>query len=575
MLPQPHTSRLPARVVYFGRRAAYCGLSTCLLLAVALTVLPAAAQSDLSENHAALKWMPRRPIAETPQQPVQTQPRPTMQRRPAQTVVQTQAIEDTEPTVAPPPQAMSPRVSVPARRVSTQVVAQPQARAMGAAQAPAKAPAQAAAGAQAPAQVQSGAPLVRNGGVVMQSDPMDYAEGPVYEDGGMMGCAPGWDAGDSWGSCNGCCRGQAFGGGLMRWMTTSHPMWARTEMMIFWSKGMHTPPLVTTSPDGTARTDAGVLGRDSTSVLFGASNLADSSRLGGRFTLGRWFDPCETTGIEVSYLATEADTTGYFATSTGSPILARPFYNIQTGEQDAKLVAYPQVSNGSIDVYAKTRLWGLDAVMRHELYSDPTHRLDLITGYRYMDLRDEFRTHEFTFSTDPTGTVPLGSSISIIDSFNTRNDFHGANLGFAGRMQNARWSMDMLMKLGVGNTRSRVALDGSTQTISPPGATPVVADSGLLVLPSNQGTVSHNHFSMLPELGLNLGYDLTPRMRATVGYSLIYWSHVARAADQVNTDLNTSQASGGTLAGAALPRQPFVVDDYWIQGINFGLDLRF
>jgi hypothetical protein len=80
---------------------------------------------------------------------------------------------------------------------------------------------------------------------------------------------------------------------------------------------------------------------------------------------------------------------------------------------------------------------------------------------------------------------------------------------------------------------------------------------------------------MIPELGINLGYDLTPRLRATVGYSLIYWSHVARAGDQVNTDLNPNEFQSTSWTGAAIPRETFVVNDYWIQGLNVGLDLTF
>ena len=384
-----------------------------------------------------------------------------------------------------------------------------------------------------------------------------------------------WDAGDAFGACGGGCGGTACGAGFMRWLCSPHPMYARSEMMIYWSKGMHVPPMVTTSPDDTPRTEAGVLGETGTTVLFGAGNLTNESRLAGRWTLGRWFDACQSTGIEVSYLVTETATTGFFATSTGSPILARPFYNVETGEQDSRLVAFPEVSDGSIDVYANTRLKGLDAVLRHGMFGNASQRLDFVVGYRFMELQDLLRTHEFTFVTDPEGLEPLGTSRSIIDTFDTRNQFHGVNLGFAGRVQRARWSMDMLMKLGVGNTHSRVALDGSTTVTPPDGGDPVTYDSGLLVLPSNRETVSHNQFSMVPELGFNVGYDLTRRLRATVGYSLIYWSHVARAAEQMNTDLNPTQFPPDELVGAASPREPFVVNDYWIQGINFGLDFRF
>jgi outer membrane protease len=290
--------------------------------------------------------------------------------------------------------------------------------------------------------------------------------------------------------------------------------------------------------------------------------------------LGRWFDCNQTTGLEISYLTAETDTSGFFATSAGTTIIARPFYNVDTGKQDARLISYSEVNDGSIDVSARSHLDGLDFTMRHGLFWDSSRRLDFMAGYRYMQLKDVFRTHEATFSTDPSGLVPIGTATSIHDLFDTKNEFNGANLGFAGRMQNNRWSVDLLMKLGIGNTRSRVNLQGSS-TITTPDGKVASYDSGLLVLDSNTQSITHNHFSMIPEIGINLGYDLTPRMRATVGYSLIYWSHVARAGDQVNTDLNPNEFQSTTWTGAAIPRETFVVDDYWIQGLNVGLDLHF
>ena len=42
----------------------------------------------------------------------------------------------------------------------------------------------------------------------------------------------------------------------------------------------------------------------------------------------------------------------------------------------------------------------------------------------------------------------------------------------------------------------------------------------------------------MPELGVTLGYQLNPCWRATLGYTFIYWSRVARAGDQIDRDIN-------------------------------------
>ena len=44
-------------------------------------------------------------------------------------------------------------------------------------------------------------------------------------------------------------------------------------------------------------------------------------------------------------------------------------------------------------------------------------------------------------------------------------------------------------------------------------------------------------------MGLNLGYDLTPRWKATVGYTFVYWSSVMRTADQIDTNINSQNVA--------------------------------
>ncbi len=568
MVTHPSSSCRKARTPLTGIFARRIIPIVGLMVALCGTAIPASAQEEGNvTNREPLKWMPRRPVTQFSQEPASQTPKE---------VVQTQALSvDTEPTIDVAPRRVEQRMTRPQTRVAVQSTAQPEAKI------PTPPPAPTVGQSRVP-NVRSTSPTpVRSNAVPQnipapQAGPVEYVPGSVFADDGVDGDGGAyWDAGDTWGDpCRGRSCGFRPGFGLMRWLATPNPTYGRIEAMLLWGKGMHVPALATTSPDGTARAQAGVLGQEGTSVLFGQTNLANTSRIAGRWSLGRWFDCNQTTGLEVSYLTTETDTSGYFATSAGTTIIARPFYNVDTGEQDARLISYSGVSDGSIDVYARSRLDGLDVTMRHGLFWDSNRRLDFMVGYRYMQLKDVFRTHEATFSTDTSGLVPVGTATSIYDLFDTKNEFNGANLGFAGRMQYNRWSMDLLMKLGIGNTRSRVNLQGSS-TVTTPDGTVASYESGLLVLDSNKEAITHNQFTMIPEIGVNLGYDLTPRMRATVGYSLIYWSHVARAGDQVNLDLNPNEFQSTSWTGAAIPRETFVVNDYWIQGLNIGLDMRF
>ena len=128
------------------------------------------------------------------------------------------------------------------------------------------------------------------------------------------------------------------------------------------------------------------------------------------------------------------------------------------------------------------------------------------------------------------------------------------------------------MKIGLGRTNSRVIIDGRTTTTVPgQGSSTFVGD--LLAQETNIGQYSKSQFAVVPELGVTLGYDLTCRLRATFGYTFLYWSQVARPANQLDT--NASQLPPETPTSSHQPAFAFNMSDYWAQGMNFGLEYRF
>ncbi|MGL4421020.1 MAG: BBP7 family outer membrane beta-barrel protein, partial [Gemmataceae bacterium] len=101
----------------------------------------------------------------------------------------------------------------------------------------------------------------------------------------------------------------------------------------------------------------------------------------------------------------------------------------------------------------------------------------------------------------------------------------------------------------------------------------------------NIGNFSRDRFAVLPELGLNIGYHITPHCRIFVGYNFLYLSNVLRPADQIDTGLDVTripfftQASGsnvGNITNAqrlsnVRPVVPFRESDFFAQGVNVGL----
>jgi hypothetical protein len=100
--------------------------------------------------------------------------------------------------------------------------------------------------------------------------------------------------------------------------------------------------------------------------------------------------------------------------------------------------------------------------------------------------------------------------------------------------------------------------------------------AGLLVLSTNSGTYQRDVFGVASELGTTLGYYLTPRLRATFGYTFLYLSRVARPGDVIDREINEDYIPNREVddpTGPARPEFVFRDSDYWAQGINVGLDL--
>jgi hypothetical protein len=169
---------------------------------------------------------------------------------------------------------------------------------------------------------------------------------------------------------------------------------------------------------------------------------------------------------------------------------------------------------------------------------------------------------------------PAGSVLTQTDTFDTRNMFQGGQVGMRASLDLARWTLDTTLKIAVGRTDSHVAIDGVTKTAIP-GETTTFQPGGLLALPSNMGVFNSERLSMVPELGLTLGYNFTPQLRGTIGYDLLYWTGVARPGDQIDQNIDPRQLPPSSTTSATRPEFVLHTSDYWAQGVNLGFDLRF
>ena len=376
--------------------------------------------------------------------------------------------------------------------------------------------------------------------------------------------------------------------------------YGRAEYLRWWFDGYHVPPLVTSSPAGTPQAEAGVLGQPDTTILFGNGEIMSDGRNGLRFLAGMWVNDYQDIGIEGDILLFNSESLGFSRTGVnGVPILARPFFNmvpvngagdVLPPAEDAELVSFPGVVDGTVSVHANSDFGGAGLRMRaamccQELGSacnscNPcgpvaspwgVSRIDVIAGYRYLKLDDRLLIREnlnSLLSTDP-------GSFDITDRFDTSNKFHGGDVGFIWEWESQKWSIEFLTKVAIGNTDQRANIRGST-TVSNNGAS-FTNEGGLLALRSNSGSYQRDVFSVVPEIGLTLGYRITPRLRATAGYTLLYWSRVVRPGELIDLDVNPNLLPPVVepVVGPERPRFEWEDTALVAHGLNLGLDYRF
>jgi hypothetical protein len=351
-------------------------------------------------------------------------------------------------------------------------------------------------------------------------------------------------------------------------------IWFRSEFLGWWTKGFAVPPLVTTSPAGTDVTQAGVLGAPGTTVLLGNEDLRGGFQPGERLVLGTWLGHTQTWGIEASYLQLNPQSTIRRFDGATTPILARPFFDTQTNAQDAQLVNFPGQQSGTFTSEASTQLQAAEVLIRKNLTRRSNVTIDLTAGYRYQQLNDHLSLGDtLSFSGTQSG-FPAGSVLTQSDIFDTINVFQGGQVGLSTFVQLNRFSIDASLKAAVGQTDSKVTILGATTT-NIPGTGISNFVGGFLALPSNMGVFESQRLSVVPELGVTLGWDFTPQLRGTVGYDLLYWTGVARPGDQIDLNLDPGQFPPSSSSTSTRPQFVLHTTDYWAQGLNLGLDFRF
>jgi hypothetical protein len=313
----------------------------------------------------------------------------------------------------------------------------------------------------------------------------------------------------------------------------------------------------------------GRLDQPDTRVAYGDQRLEtrhDDRFIGGRFRLGWWLDDEQTCALDAGAFFLERDSTYFRTVSDGSVLLARPYVDALTGSQAAEVFAGPTATglrSGGFNGYSRIELFGQELNLVANLWSSPSARLDLLGGFRSLQMRDRL---------DLTATsqlLPDKSTIyGLTDHFRVHNVYYGGQLGLRASQEWGRWFADLraLAGLGANVTTGRAFGDRITHTPLSRDVQPF----GLSVLPSNAGRFHRTLLDGVYEANANVGYRFGDRLRILAGYTFLLWDRPLRA-DQVDPTVNLNQING-LGGGPARPAIPFRTDLFWAQGFNVGIE---
>ncbi len=369
-------------------------------------------------------------------------------------------------------------------------------------------------------------------------------------------------------------------GGGSEYMVYDDPVnrfnvWGSADFLMWWTQGSHVPALVNTADPGTPRNSLGVPiaavnGQPTTHTLYGNGQVGQNMQTGGRVTFGKWIDPEQTAGVGLRYYALAGGgSTGSFTSVAGAPIIGLPFFNEGIGFEDALLVGYPNVSEGTVTVEQKLDFTAAEAFGRLMMEQSGSGRVDLIAGYHFARLDDRIQMNSLI-----NGLGGLaGTTFDIQDRFKTTNEFHGGQIGLLGERHSGRVSLNGLAKVSFGSNHQTVDISGR-QIITAGVSPPTNVNGGLYAQGTNIGSYNRDRFTAIPEINANLVFHCTRRFDFTMGYTGILLTNVLVAGDQIDHNVNLSQQSG-PLVGPARPAFQFNDRSYWIQGMNFGVNFTF
>lgn len=336
-----------------------------------------------------------------------------------------------------------------------------------------------------------------------------------------------------------------------------YTFYGSAEYLFWWLKGQ-------TLPDGLSL---------SVADPNAAADLTTRGTSGGRFFFGMWLDERQSKALEAGYLFVGRRNSTSAQTFPGSAVANQPFF--------------AGISSETASLDTSSGIWGAEANGRWQAWrtpgandasvTGPTASLDLLIGFRYLDLSEGLTINNATRFT-PGAVLLSDAALTTSDTFGTHNHIFAGQIGADAGVRWGRLGMNLYSKVAFGSNQQTVNISGITHVNAPAGPGVLTLPGGFYTQPSNIGHFTRDGFTVIPEAGLSIGYVLADRCRLTIGYSFLYLTGVVRPGGQVDaTAGGASRPPIGFLTG--VQSQPafngFNLSGFWAQGITAGLELSY
>ena len=201
------------------------------------------------------------------------------------------------------------------------------------------------------------------------------------------------------------------------------------------------------------------------------------------------------------------------------------------------------------------------------------YRIDFLAGYRFLKLSDNVRIYEQLVTVDPQGPLLVGTALEVT-AVPEPLVIPWFRAWAAERDGEERLLCCCSGPRGPGKLLSPAQYFRGYRSRGP-GPAPSPFCWRTVRQLSCLGKYTDHEFAVVPQAELRVGRRLTDHLRCLLGYSLLYWSQVVRAGNQINTTINSTQLPAPGLSPVSGGSIPLSSSSFWAQGLTATLEWEY